>query len=309
MADMTDTTRPDIARIHAFAQFWLREYQNPPPLESNLHGRFSAVCQSLGFEMDCGKSLDNAFPSMHTLSNLEDFERIVGCIDDVQTLGNAIFSQFRGVTYWAQDSLLAPNNRRWFCLAFARLAELTADAQPSPSPACETISGDITTLEVDAIVNAANCGLLGGGGVDGAIHRAAGRELLEACKRLTEQLPEHRGKTGQAYLTEAGRPPCEFVIHTPGPVYRDGRHGEPELLAGCYENSLRRAEEMGCASIAFPCISTGVYGYPKEAAAQIAVKTVRTFPAVSLRKALFCCFEAEDERIYRHLLSTTPCSP
>jgi O-acetyl-ADP-ribose deacetylase (regulator of RNase III) len=167
----------------------------------------------------------------------------------------------------------------------------------------EVVTGNITTLEVDAIVNAANCGLLGGGGVDGAIHRAAGKELYEECRKLVEGLPEHRGKTGQAYLTGAGRLPCKFVIHTPGPVYRDGEHGEPQLLASCYENSLRRAEEMKCASIAFPCISTGVYGYPKEAAAEIAIRTVQSFSLVTLEKVVFCCFEPGDEEIYRKFLN------
>ena len=167
----------------------------------------------------------------------------------------------------------------------------------------EIIVGDITTLEVDAIVNAANCGLLGGGGVDGAIHRAAGKALYEECLKLVAGLPEHRGKTGQAYLTGAGRLPCKFVIHTPGPVYRDGRHGEAELLAGSYANSLRRAEEKQCHSIAFPCISTGVYGYPKEDAAQIAVRTVREFPAMSLQRVVFCCFSEVDAVIYRKTLA------
>lgn len=167
----------------------------------------------------------------------------------------------------------------------------------------EVMTGDITTLEVDAIVNAANCGLLGGGGVDGAIHRAAGKELFEECLKLVERLPEHRGYTGQAYLTKAGRLPCKYVIHTPGPVYRDGKHGEPELLAACYENSLRRAEEMRCTSIAFPCISTGVYGYPKEEAAQIAVKAVQAFSPVSLQRVVFCCFGAGDEAIYRRIIN------
>ena len=166
----------------------------------------------------------------------------------------------------------------------------------------EVIQGDITTLAVDAIVNAANCGLLGGGGVDGAIHRAAGKELHEECLKLVEGLPDHRGKTGQAYLTGAGRLPCKYVIHTPGPVYRDGRHGEAELLASSYANSLHRAEEMQCQSIAFPCISTGVYGYPKEEAAQIAVRTVREFPAVSLQRVIFCCFSNADAQIYGKLL-------
>jgi len=166
----------------------------------------------------------------------------------------------------------------------------------------EIITGDITVLEVDAIVNAANCGLLGGGGVDGAIHRAAGEELFEECLKLVEGLPGHRGETGQAYLTKAGRLPCKYVIHTPGPVYRDGQHGEPGLLANCYENSLRRAEEAGCTSIAFPCISTGVYGYPKEDAARIAIRTVQAFSPVSLQKVVFCCFGTSDEAIYKRIL-------
>ena len=166
----------------------------------------------------------------------------------------------------------------------------------------KVFQGDITTLAVDAIVNAANQVMLGGGGVDGAIHRAAGKTLYEECLKLVEGLPDHRGKTGQAYLTGAGRLPCKYVIHTPGPVYRDGRHGEAELLAGSYANSLRRAEEKQCHSIAFPCISTGVYGYPKEEAAQIAVRTVCEFPAVSLQRVVFCCFSEADAEIYRKML-------
>ena len=166
----------------------------------------------------------------------------------------------------------------------------------------EVITGDITLLEVDAIVNAANCGLLGGGGVDGAIHHAAGRELFDECLKLVEGLPEHRGKTGEAYLTGAGRLPCKYVIHTPGPVYRDGKHGEPQLLANSYANSLKRAEEKECESIAFPCISTGVYGYPKEEAATIALNTVRAFPARFVKKVVFCCFSAGDAEIYKRLL-------
>lgn len=166
----------------------------------------------------------------------------------------------------------------------------------------EVITGDITALKVDAIVNAANCGLLGGGGVDGAIHRAAGRTLLQECQKLVEGLPGNRGETGKAYITGAGNLPCRYVIHTPGPVYRDGCHGEPELLAGSYYNSLCRAEEKQCSSIAFPCISTGVYGYPKEDAARIAIDTVRAFSSKSLKTVIFCCFSEKDAVIYRHLL-------
>ena len=157
----------------------------------------------------------------------------------------------------------------------------------------EVIQGDITKLKVDAIVNAANCSLLGGGGVDGAIHRAAGPELLQAC------IPLKGCETGQAKITPGFKLPAKFVIHTPGPVYRDGLHGEPELLESCYKNCLALAEQNGCESVAFPAISTGVYGYPWKEATEIAVKTVREYPAQNVKNVIFCCFSAEMERIYR----------
>jgi len=140
----------------------------------------------------------------------------------------------------------------------------------------KVIQGDITTLAMDAIVNAANQVMLGGGGVDGAIHRAAGRELFEACLKVPEARPGVRCPTGEARITPGFRLPAKFVIHTVGPVYRNGQHGEPEKLAACYRNSLALAEENGCKSIAFPCISTGVYGYPIEDAAKIAVRRRRS---------------------------------
>jgi O-acetyl-ADP-ribose deacetylase (regulator of RNase III) len=156
---------------------------------------------------------------------------------------------------------------------------------------------DITTLSVDAIVNAANSSLLGGGGVDGAIHRAAGPELVAECRLL------HGCDTGEAKITKGYRLPARFVIHTVGPVWQGGGAGEAALLAACYRNSLALAEEHGLASIAFPAISTGVYGYPKDEAARIAVDTVRAFAAQSLREVVFCCFSEEDRERYERLIA------
>lgn len=160
----------------------------------------------------------------------------------------------------------------------------------------EVLQSDITKLKVDAIVNAANCSLLGGGGVDGAIHRAAGRELLMACMKFGGC------QTGEARITPGFKLPAKFVIHTPGPIYKDGLHGEPELLRSCYENSMKLAEENGCESVAFSAISTGVYGYPKKAATEIAVKTVREYPTQNVKKVIFCCFGEDMLKIYQKVL-------
>jgi O-acetyl-ADP-ribose deacetylase len=159
--------------------------------------------------------------------------------------------------------------------------------------------GDITTLQVDAIVNAANKTLLGGGGVDGAIHRAAGKELLEECRTL------NGCETGDAKITKGYKLPSKFVIHTVGPVYNGGRYNEAEKLASCYRRSLQLAVENEVRTIAFPNISTGVYGYPKTEAAKIAIKTVNEFLAESsgIDEVIFCVFDDENLKLYKNLLS------
>jgi O-acetyl-ADP-ribose deacetylase (regulator of RNase III) len=173
-------------------------------------------------------------------------------------------------------------------------------------PILELVLGDITKLRVDAIVNAANSSLTGGG-VDGAIHRAAGPELLAECEKIAagrRGLPGGPCPAGDAVITAAYRLPCKHVIHTVGPVWRGGRQGDRELLASCYRKSILIAANAGLSSIAFPNISTGVYGYPKEEAARTAVETVRkTLPETpGIMRVIFACFDAENHALYARLL-------
>jgi len=168
----------------------------------------------------------------------------------------------------------------------------------------QLIYGDITKIQVDAIVNAANSSLLGGGGVDGAIHRAGGKEILKECKIIAAR--QGACKTGNAVITTAGNLPAKFIIHTVGPVWHGGTDNESQKLADCYKNSLKIAVENNCKTIAFPNISTGVYRFPKDRAAKIAVDSVSEFLAGNdkIEKVIFVCFDKENEILIKKLLNS-----
>ncbi|WP_092676151.1 O-acetyl-ADP-ribose deacetylase [Hymenobacter arizonensis] len=177
---------------------------------------------------------------------------------------------------------------------------------PNPTSRIQIVQGDITKLSVDAIVNAANSSLLGGGGVDGAIHRAGGPAILAQC-RLIRESPDYRSglPTGEAVITTGGLLPAAYVIHTVGPVWHGGQRSEPELLANCYRTSLALAAEHQLASVAFPGISTGVYAYPKKEAAAIAVREVRQWLAEHEfpQQVIFVAFDTESKRLYEQELA------
>ncbi|MXV15908.1 O-acetyl-ADP-ribose deacetylase [Hufsiella ginkgonis] len=164
------------------------------------------------------------------------------------------------------------------------------------------VKGDITKIAADAIVNAANSSLMGGGGVDGAIHRKGGPKILDECRDIVAR--QGGLATGEAVITTAGKLPAKYVIHTVGPVWRGGNDGEPGLLRNCYLNSLDLANKYQVVSVAFPGISTGIYGYPKADAAKVAVETVteHLHKLTGIREVLFVCFDEESERIYRELI-------
>lgn len=169
----------------------------------------------------------------------------------------------------------------------------------------KAVKDDITTLHVDAIVNAANSSLMGGGGVDGAIHKAGGKQILEECKEIVAN--KGRCKTGEAVITSAGEMPAKYVIHTVGPVWNGGNNNEAEKLANCYKNSLKLGVENNCKTIAFPNISTGVYHFPKEKAAEIAVKTINGFLATNdtIEKVILVSFNNENFNLINNELKKT----
>lgn len=164
----------------------------------------------------------------------------------------------------------------------------------------ELIKDDITKITADAIVNAANSSLLGGGGVDGAIHRAGGMQILDECKEIRNR--QGKCTTGDAVVTKAGNLPAKYVIHTVGPIWNNDEEKCSQLLANCYRNSLKLAESLDVKIISFPNISTGVYRFPKELAAKIAIQEVKNFRSDIVRKVIFVCFDEENEEIYKKLL-------
>jgi len=195
---------------------------------------------------------------------------------------------------WDPSHLL----QAYFSSPTANMSFQTAKSNPLSDKAMEItlLKGDITRIHADAIVNAANSSLLGGGGVDGAIHHAGGPAILEACRAIRNR--QGGCKTGEAVITTAGNLPADKVIHTVGPVWNGGRKEESEKLRNCYINSLKLAEANKLETIAFPNISTGIYKFPKDKAAAIAIETVRSYESAVIKQVMFVCFDEENYQLY-----------
>ena len=243
-------------------------------------------------------ALEAALWAFHRSDNFRDGALLaVNLGQDADTTG-AIYGQFAGASHGIESIPETWRNKIAMGNTILGMAERLYQSSLSAPATLRAIQSDITTLSLDAIVNAANTSLLGGGGVDGAIHRKAGPELVAECRLL------HGCKTGEAKITKGYKLPAKHVIHTVGPVWNGGNRGEPDLLASCYRNCLRIAREHRLQAIAFPCISTGIYNYPADRAAEIAVRECERFLAETTYplSVTFCCFSLHDLAIYQKLL-------
>ena len=280
--------------IHEFAVHYHDLYVNPETEEWEVEIDLAESCRALGIKMDCGKSFVEAY-SMEAFNHADALNQIIDSINDVDLLGSAIFSQWRYVTHW--DGYAHPFDeiyRSWFVIALGRLAELTEDSDigRTTMSTIKIQKISITDLATDTIVNAANDGLWAGGGVCGAIFRAAGHSQLQAaCDAIGHC------DTGSAVITPGFRLKAKYIIHAVGPRWSGGNHKEPQLLYSAYTKSLALATENGCHSIAFPLISAGIYGYPLEGAWRKALQACRDYFQKNPDVSLNVVFAVLDDRI------------